>query len=104
MYVFHELFYITSIEKLSFNLSHVIILGSMECGKTRNYCYHNAPKNNIMLKKYYAEKFSETTSIEIQIQLWGGNRQLSMEGIAVEYFTKSIDPGRNEENLNSIHI
>ena len=41
----------------------------------------------IYKRKYYAEKFSKTTGIEIQSQHWGGNRQLSMEGIDVEYFT-----------------
>ena len=38
--VFHENFYIPTIEKLSFHLDHVRILGSMECGKTRNYCFY----------------------------------------------------------------
>ena len=75
-----------------------MIIGSMECGNTRNDCFHdNAPKNNIKLKKDYAEKFSETTSIEIQSQHWGGNIQLPMEVIDVEYSPISIDPGRNEE-------
>ena len=50
-------------------------------------------ENNIKLKKYYTEKFRETTGIEIQSQNWGGNRQLPMEGIVVEYFPNSIDPG-----------
>ena len=36
IYVFHEKNYIPTIEKLSFNLAHVSILGSMECGKTSN--------------------------------------------------------------------
>ena len=57
----------------------------MECGRTKNDCFHdNASKNNIKLKKYYAEKFIKTTGIEIQSQHWGGNRQLSMEVIAFE--------------------
>ena len=34
--VFHEFFYIPTIEKLSFHLAHVRIIGSMECGKTIN--------------------------------------------------------------------
>ena len=40
----------------------------------------------LKLKKYDADKFSEKTGIEIKGKNWGGNRQLSMEGIAVEYF------------------
>ena len=34
--IFHNKFYIPTIEKPSFNLSRVSIPGSMECGKTRN--------------------------------------------------------------------
>ena len=48
-------------------------------------------------KKSHAEKFSKSTSIEIQSQHWGGNRKLSMEDIAVEYFQSSFDPGNNKE-------
>ena len=71
-------------EKLSFHLYHVRIIGSMEYEKTRNYFFMIMHKNNIKLKKDYAEKFNEKTGIEIQSQHWGGNRQLSMEDIAVE--------------------
>ena len=34
--IFHEKIYIPTIEKLSFNISGVMILGSMECRKTRH--------------------------------------------------------------------
>ena len=37
--VLHEIFYIPTIEKLSFHLSRAMFLGSMECGKTRNDCF-----------------------------------------------------------------
>ena len=37
--VFQEFVYIPTIEKLSFHLAHVIILGSMEFGKNRNDCF-----------------------------------------------------------------
>ena len=50
-----EKYYITTIEKLSFNLDHVRIIGSMECGKTRNDCFHGYSLKNIY-KQYYAEK------------------------------------------------
>ena len=53
-------------------------------------------KENMKLKKYYAENFREITGIEIQSQHWGGNMQLSMEGIAVEYFPNSVHTDSNE--------
>ena len=60
--LFHDTFYIPTIEKMSFHIAHVSNFGSMESGKTRNICFHdNASKNNIKLNKYYAEKFSEKT-------------------------------------------
>ena len=40
--VFHNIFYIPKIEKLSFHISHVRIIGSMECGKTRNEYFHES--------------------------------------------------------------
>ena len=55
------------------------------------------PKTILEFKKDYAEKFSKATGKEIHIQPWGGNRQLSMEGIAVEYFPTSIDNVNNKE-------
>ena len=69
---------------MSFHIYRVGIIGSMECGKTRNDFFHgNASKNSTKLKKNYAEKSSKTIGIEIQGQHWGGNRKLSMEGNAV---------------------
>ena len=61
--VFHEKYYIPAIEKLSFNLAHVRLIGSMECGKTRNIFFR--PNANIYkkLKEYNSEKFRETTGI-----------------------------------------
>ena len=79
--------YIPTIEKLPFHIDLVRTLGSMKCRKNKNYYFHdNVSILNLYLDKYYAEKFSKTTGIEIQSQHWGRNRQLSMEGIDVEYF------------------
>ena len=61
-------------------------------------------ENNLKLNKECAEKFSKTTGIEIQSQHWSGNKQLSMEGIAIGYFPDSVDPGINEKKLNFVHI
>ena len=70
----------------------------MEFGKTRKDCFlNNSFKKKFKLKKDHAEKFSEAIGIEIQSQHWGGNKQLLMEDIAVEYFQTSVDNGKNEE-------
>ena len=53
-------------------------------------------RNNLKLNHYYAKKISETTGIWIQSQYWGANRQLSMEGIYIEYFPKIVNLGRKE--------
>ena len=39
---FHDIVYIPTIEKLSFHISHVRIIGSMECRKTRNEYFHES--------------------------------------------------------------
>ena len=70
----------------------------MECGNTRNDFFRdNSSNNHLKFKKDNDEKSREATSIEIHIQHWGGNRQLSIEGIAVEYFPTSVDNYNNEE-------
>ena len=44
--VFH-CFLIHAIEKNSFHLSYVRILGSMKCGNTRNYCFYDNTSKKI---------------------------------------------------------
>ena len=39
----------------------------------------------IRVIKYYAEKYSDSTSLKIQSQHWRGEHQLSMEGVALDY-------------------
>ena len=39
--VINEKINITTIEKLSFHIAHVRIIGSMEFGNTRNDCFHD---------------------------------------------------------------
>ena len=48
--VFREKNYIPAIEKLSFHISHVMIIGSMEYGKTKNDCYQSNALNIYNLK------------------------------------------------------
>ena len=47
----------------------------------------NKSKINIKLKKDHEEKSTKITGIEIHSNHWGGNRPLSIEVSAIEYFT-----------------
>ena len=102
---FHDKIYIPTIEKLSFDLDHARILGSMERGKTRIYCSRCITfKIYIQFKKNCEETFSKTTGIEIQGQQWGRISKLSMEDIDVGYFLNLSHPSSKEENMTFIHI
>ena len=48
------------------------------------------------LNIYWAGTLSEPTGIEIQSQHWGGNMQLSTEGITIEYFPDTDKVRSNE--------
>ena len=50
----------------------------------------------LILNKYYAGKFSETTGIKIQSQHWGDKRKLSIEVINFEYFPNILNISRNK--------
>ena len=39
IYFFHEKIFIPTTEKLAFHIAHFVILGSMDCGKTKNDCF-----------------------------------------------------------------
>ena len=43
--MFHNKFYIPKIEKLSFNIDHVRILGSMKCGNNKIIIFKSTGKN-----------------------------------------------------------
>ena len=49
------------------------------------------------VKEILCRKIQQNNRYRNKKSTLGGNRQLSMEGIAVEYFPNSIDPGNNEE-------
>ena len=84
---FHANYYSTAIAKLAFHLPHVQILGTNEVGNTRRQALHSrASKQDCSCKRDYAERFSDVTAIQVHSQHWGGNRTLSMEGVALEYF------------------
>ena len=66
--VIDEKYYIPTIEKVSFHLGHVRILGSMEYGNTRNDCFHDNASNiylkfkKIMQKNHQNNQYRNTES------------------------------------------
>ena len=81
-------FYIPAIKKLAFQISHVQILGTNQCGESRLtalkcresfqdvICYHD-----------YTERVITSFSRQIQSEYYGGNRSVSIEGITLEHFS-----------------
>ena len=58
--------YITIIDQFSFFITHVSIIGLLECGKTRCGWFIDVNFNGDMkLKNNYAEKYNETSGIYI---------------------------------------
>ena len=85
--IFHDKCYFPTIEKLSFHLAHVRIIGSMERGKTENYCFHDNTLRKIwgnIMQKNSAKRPVYKYKVNISVKI----DNLSMEGIAVEYIFK----------------
>ena len=64
MDIFNDKIYIPTIEKLSFDLAHVRILGSMKFRNAKNYYSNdNVSIIDLYLDKHSAEKFNKKTGI-----------------------------------------
>ena len=88
IYDFYTSFYIPAIQKLAFHLPHVHILGTNHCGEMRCTAFkrHELFQDVICLR-YYAERVVAIFVNQIQSEYYGGNRYVSMEGIALENFS-----------------
>ena len=84
---FHNNYYKPAIMKLAFHLPHVKLLGKHHCAAQRKAAFVQRGANmDITLRRDYAERCVERHAIELQCQHFGGNRSLSMEGMAVQHF------------------
>ena len=105
LYMSFMIFLVPTIEKLSFHLSHVRILGSMEWGKNRNYCFRdNASKNNIKLK-IIMQKNSEKSPVQkyrVNIGVEIDNYQCKV--LMLNIFQLLLILVTAKKNMNSIHI
>ena len=77
--VFHNTFYIPTIENWKFNIAHIRILDSTEYGRTGNDYYQVNTVKIFEVKEILCGKIRKTTGIEIQSKHWYRNGKLSME-------------------------
>ena len=87
-YDFHKNFYIPAIQKLAFHLPHVRILGKNHCGELRRTAFKwRELFQDVLCRRDYAERVLASFSNQIQSEYYGGNRSVSIEGIALEHFS-----------------
>ena len=79
-----------TIQKLALHLRHVHNLGTHHCGNTcpealtRCAAYHN-----LFFCWDYSESLVASFAHQIQSEYYGGNRSVSIKGIALEHFSAS---------------
>ena len=85
---FHTSFYIPAIQKLSFHLPHVRILGTNHCDEMQRTAFKRRELfQDTLCLRDYAEKLVTIFSHKIQSEYYGGNISVSIEGILLEYFS-----------------
>ena len=101
---FHQSLYKPIIQKLSFHLPHVRIFGTNRCDKMRKEALiARQDKKDVVKRRDYAERFTEKMHVQIQCQHFGGNRSLSMKGVAVQHFNIGvINLYVAQDNFNNI--
>ena len=87
---FHTSFYIPAIQKLAFHLPHVRILGTNQCGEMQRTSFKRHELfQYVLCRRDYAERVVSSFANKIQSEYYGGNRSVSIEGIALEHFSAS---------------
>ena len=77
---FHTSFYIPSIQKLSFHLPHVRILGTNHCGELRRTAFKQRELfQDVICRCDYDERVVASFAHQIQSYYYGRNRSVSIE-------------------------
>ena len=85
---FNTSFYIVAIQKLAFHLQHVRILGKNNCGEIRRTAFKRRELfQDVLFCHDYAERAAAIFANKIKYEYNGGNRSVSIEGIALEHFS-----------------
>ena len=85
---FHTSFYIPAIQKLASHLPHVRILGTNHYGEMRRTAFKQRELfQDVLCCRGYSERVVASFANQIQSEYYGGNRSVSIEGIALEHFS-----------------
>ena len=85
---FSTSFYIPTIQKLAFHLSHVRILGTKHCGEMRLAAFKRRKLfQDVLCCHDYAERAVASFAHQIKSEYYGGNRSAPIEGIVLEHFS-----------------
>ena len=85
---FHTIFYIPAIQKLTFRLPHVRILGTNHCGAMRLTAFKQRELfQDVLCCCDYAEMLVSSFAHQIQSEYYGGKILVSIEGIVLENFS-----------------
>ena len=87
--IFNCSFYIPAIQKLYFQLPHVHILSTNHCGDLRHTAFKlHELFQYILCFRDYSERVVAIFAHQIQLEYYGGNISVSIEGIALEHFSE----------------
>ena len=97
---FHTSFYIPAIQKLAFHIPYVRILGTNHCGEMQLTAFKRRELfQDVLYRHDYAKVVVASFANQIQLEYYGGNRSMSIEGILLEHF--SVVP---QADINSYTI
>ena len=81
---FHTSLYIPAIQKITFQLPHVRILGTDHCGNTRRKAFScSITKQDVFCRHDYAKIVVAIFAHQILSEYYGGNISMSIEGIVL---------------------
>ena len=84
----HTSLYIPAIQRLAFHLPLVHILGTNHCGNLQHTAlkWRKLFQDVICCRDYYERRVARFYH-QIQLEYYGGNRSVSIEGIVLEHFS-----------------
>ena len=101
---FHTMLYIIAIQNLLFHRPKIFVLGTYHFGNThRKEFKRRRVFQNVFYHCDYAERVFASFAHQIQSEYYGGNKYVSIKGIALEHFSaKKIQ--KRQQHHNHAHV